>query len=68
MRVGSFVQLGKIFQYLGDSKPWDGHHLGINETEFQDLEKAIHKAKIHNGWFDEKNVRLAFKHLSIMLD
>lgn len=68
MRVDSFIQLGKIFDYIGDSKPWDGHHLGVNEIEFQELENTVFKAKIHNGWFDEENVRLAFKHLSFMLN
>lgn len=67
MRVDSFIQLGKIFAHIGDSKPWDGHHLGVNEKEFEELENAIHKSKIYNGWFDEHNVRLAFKHLSVML-
>lgn len=67
MRVGSFVQLGKIFNYLGESKQWDGFHLGINKQEFDDLNQAILTAKIHNAWFDEINVRLAFKHLALML-
>lgn len=67
MRVDSFVQLGNIFSYLGASKTWDGYHLGVNEAEYIELESAIQKAKIYNGWFDEGNVRLAFKNLSIML-
>ena len=63
MRVDSFVQLGRIFSYLGESKNWDGYHLGLNETEFSEIEETIKKAKIFNGWFDEENVRLAFKNL-----
>jgi hypothetical protein len=68
IRVNSFVQLGKIFDYIGDSKPWNGYHLGINEEEFNQLEKAIPLSRIHNGWFEEVFVRLAFKNLALMLD
>lgn len=68
MRVSTFVQLGKIFEYLGASKSWDGHHLGVNEAEFKSIEESILKAKSHNGWFDQENVRIAFKHLSLMLE
>lgn len=66
-RIGAFVQLGKIFDSLGSSKSWGGHHLGINEEEFKQLEVAIPLAKIYNGWFEEVFVRLAFKNLAQML-
>jgi hypothetical protein len=68
IRVNSFVQLGKIFDYIGNSKSWDGYHIGISEDEFKQLEKAIPLSRIHNGWFEEVFVRLAFKNLALMLD
>ena len=68
IRVNSFVQLGKVFDHIGSSKPWDGYHLGISEEEFNQLEKAIPLSRIHNGWFEEVFVRLAFKNLALMLD
>ena len=67
-RISAFVQLGKIFSHLGEGKAWDGYHLGVNETEFNALEDTIHQAKLHNGWFDAQNVRLAFTHLAKMLE
>ena len=67
-RISAFVQLAKIFGYIGNSKSWDGHHLGINEEEFKQLEATIPVAKIYNGWFEEIFVRLAFKNLALMLD
>jgi hypothetical protein len=67
IRVNSFVQLGKIFDHIGNSKAWDGHHLGINQEEFLQLEAAIPKSKLYNGWFEEPFVRLAFKNLATML-
>ncbi len=66
-RVKVFSQLGKILSSYAVSQDWPGYKLGLSQNEYDKLNKIIKKAKQHNGWFDETNVRHAFGSLGEML-
>lgn len=55
--ISAFVQLGQIFELVGNSKAWTGLALGITEVEFEKLEHVIKRQSVLNGWFTESNVR-----------
>lgn len=59
-RAASLAQLGEVMRALGGASPWPGHGVGLAEAEYNELDAAIRRAKQHNGWFTEENVRHAF--------
>lgn len=67
-RISAFVQLGKTLSHFTSKKEWAGHSMGITEQEFLDFNHLILKAKVHNGWFTEGNVRKAIAGIVSMLD
>ncbi len=56
-RIQAFVQLGKVLKQFSSEKRWSGYELGIGEQEFNEFNELILRAKHHNGWFTEENVR-----------
>ncbi len=61
-------KLGTILGLLGDNEPWSGYDLGINESEYTNLNELIQRVHVYNGWFKENEVRKALKGLSTWLD
>lgn len=55
--ISAFVQLGQIFEHIGNNNSWSGLALGITEDEFEKLEQIIKRQSVLNGWFTESNVR-----------
>jgi len=55
--IKTFSILGKIFKQLGANEPWSDFSLGINETEYQQLNALVLKQFHLNGWFTEESVR-----------
>lgn len=66
-RVKVFSQLGKILCSYSVDQEWPGYKLGLSKEEYDRFNKIIKKAKQHNGWFDEYNVRHAVASLGEML-
>lgn len=66
-RVAAFVQLGRVFHLFAASAPWPGHACGLDQAEYEEFDALIRRARQHNGWFTEENVRHALGGLSVML-
>ena len=60
-------QLGIILKNLGEKKPWPGYSIGINESEYNELEELVVRVHAHNGWFSPEAVRQAFLGISTWL-
>lgn len=58
-QVAALAQLGTILGLLGRSENWPGHSCGLNEAEYEELNRAIALAHQQNNWFTETNVRHA---------
>jgi hypothetical protein len=59
--------LGKIMNHIGHNDNWPGFELGINQSEYDDLNELIQRVHIYNGWFKEDEVRKAFLGISSWL-
>jgi len=59
-RLSALVQLGRVMSAVADGQAWPGHSVGLNEAEYQALDRAVCAARQFNGWFTEENVRHAF--------
>ncbi len=53
--------LGGIFKLLSEKKEWPGFDLGINQTEYEDMQTLIKKAEQLNPWFTEEQTLTALK-------
>lgn len=60
----AFIQLGKVFESIGDSKPWPGLAIGATQEEYEHFEQVVKRQQVLNGWFTEANVRKSLKALS----
>lgn len=60
-RKSAFVQLGKIFEMLGNDEPWPGFSSGLSEEEYLNWQRLTSSVFQHNGWFTPDNVRRALK-------
>ena len=58
-RSAALVQLGLVMRSWGIGANWPGHSCGLNETEYEEVDQAIRKAHVYNGWATEANVRYA---------
>ncbi|MFN3875573.1 MAG: hypothetical protein ACK4L7_06640, partial [Flavobacteriales bacterium] len=58
-RIAALAQLGAVLRALGEGLPWPGHAIGLAEGEYAQLESAFLRARQHNGWSTEENVRFA---------
>lgn len=65
--IKAFVQLGKLMVSLGNNESWKDYSLGVNETEYNELETLINKQFVLNGWFTKENVRTSLKALGELL-
>jgi hypothetical protein len=54
--IAGFAQLGKLMRAFGNEEPWSDFSLGINQTEYEDIESTIAKQFFYNGWFTKQNV------------
>lgn len=63
----AFIQLGKVFELIGDAKPWTGLAIGATQEEYEHFEQVVKRQQVLNGWFTEANVRKSFKALSVNL-
>ncbi len=59
-KIKGLTQLGIVMKAIGAQQPWGGFDWGITKEEFEELEFWVQKAKIYNGWFEEKEIRRAF--------
>lgn len=66
-RLQAFVQLGKVFNALGEETSWPGFEIGLTESEYAELEYGIKLAKAKNPWFTNNNVRLSFRNWAAVL-
>lgn len=58
-RMAALTQLGMVMRSLGAGSPWPGHGIGLSEGEYAALDDAIRRARQHNGWATEEEVRHA---------
>lgn len=58
-RIAALQQLGEVLAAIGRGSSWPGHHIGVNEVEFNTLDQAVRQASAHNGWATEEHVRHA---------
>lgn len=58
-KVAALVQLGVVMGHLGRGDAWPGHHCGLSEVEYDELDRAVRDAWLYNGWATEENVRHA---------
>jgi len=63
----AFIQLGKVFESIGDVKPWPGLAIGATQEEYEHFEQVVKRQQVLNGWFTEANVRKSLKALSVNL-
>lgn len=66
-RKNSFIQLGKILNHFIENTPWVDYSCGLSEDEYNLFNELIVKAKIHNPWFTENNVRKSIAGIVAML-
>lgn len=59
-RTAALAQLGLVMGFVARGDAWPGHACGLNEEEFLQLEQAVSRAQVANGWFTAENVRFAF--------
>lgn len=59
-RMAALVQLGRVMSAVAEGPVWPGHGVGLNEAEYQALDRVVRSAQQHNGWSTEENVRHAF--------
>lgn len=57
----ALAQLGAVMRSLGAGVPWPGHGVGLAESEYAALDDVIRRARQHNGWSTEQEVRHAFR-------
>lgn len=67
-RINLLSRLKPLFDNLVAKKPWTGYELGINESEYLNLQESIIRAKVHNPWFTEDSVLESLKGLSTWLN
>ena len=60
-RIRAFVQLGKVLKTIGDSRPWPGFEVGVDQSEYEALDRQVEQSQLHNKWFTEKNVKKAMR-------
>lgn len=60
-RIGALTQLGAVLRSIGSSEPWPGHGIGLSQAEYEALDGAVVRAKQHNGWAVEAEVRHAMR-------
>ena len=53
-------KLGTVMKSIGENLPWGGFDTGITADEYELLNLWVAKAKIYNGWFEEREVRKSF--------
>ncbi len=59
-KIKVLVKLGAVMKSIGEKASWGGFDSGITQDEYELLDLWTSKAKIYNGWFEEKEVRRAF--------
>lgn len=59
-KKSALVQLGVVMTAIGCGEAWPGHSVGLNEAEYSEMNTAVQRARIQNGWATEENVRHAF--------
>jgi hypothetical protein len=67
-RINLLSRLKPLFDNLVAKKPWTGYELGINESEYLNLQESIIRAKVHNPWFTEESVLESLSGLSTWLN
>ncbi len=60
-RIGALAQLGAVLRSIGSSEAWPGHGIGLSQAEHEALDGAVARAKQHNGWAVEAEVRHAMR-------
>ncbi|MBD3638788.1 MAG: acyl-CoA reductase [Crocinitomicaceae bacterium] len=61
------LRLGIILQHIGEKSSWPGYEIGINESEYQNLEELVQKVHIYNGWFKDEQVRKSLQGIASWL-
>ncbi|MBK9175403.1 MAG: acyl-CoA reductase [Flavobacteriales bacterium] len=61
MQQAALAKLGEVMRSLGAGAPWPGHGIGLAESEYATLDDSIRRARQHNGWSTEEEVRHAFR-------
>ena len=59
-KIKVLTKLGTVMKSIGENAPWGGFDSGVTEEEYEELNLWAAKAKVYNGWFEEKEVRRAF--------
>jgi len=59
--------LGRIMNEIGQDNSWPGFEIGINQSEYDELNDLVQRVHIYNGWFKEVEVRKAFLGISSWL-
>ena len=60
--------VGKIMSHIGHNDSWPGFEIGINQSEYDELNELVQRVHIYNGWFKEVEVRKAFLGISSWLN
>jgi hypothetical protein len=55
--IQHLAQWGKLIKALGENQDWTGFEIGVNESEYANLQAIIQKQFVLNGWFTEASVR-----------
>jgi hypothetical protein len=59
-KIKVLSRLGEVMKSIGENAPWGGFDSGVTEEEYDLLNLWVTKAKVYNGWFEEREVRRAF--------
>lgn len=52
---------------LGQNEDWKDFHLGVTESEYEQLQGVINRQVAYNGWFTKENVRKSLLNLGLQL-
>ena len=61
-------KLGGILNHLGKNETWPGYDLGINSTEYDNLNELVKTVHHYNQWFTEAHVRQSFLGIASWLE
>lgn len=67
VKITHFDQLGKILKAVSEDQSWSDYNIGITENEWNQLKESISYAKIKNGWFEERFVKMALSNWGTLL-
>lgn len=59
-KIKVLMKLGAVMKSIGEDAPWEGFDSGVTKEEYELLNLWVSKAKVYNGWFEEKEVRRSF--------